>query len=99
MPFSRAEILSLPGLCSFEEIADQVRNDDIRPTYFAKNGRTGIGKNCAKNSKKGHGTWDEKSRDAINRVSSPFHHLFSPGLDLLVLLYQDNCEANLNPFI
>jgi hypothetical protein len=49
--------------------------------------------------KKGYGTGDKRSTDAINRVSAPLHHLCYPGLDLLALLYQDNCEANLNTFI
>jgi hypothetical protein len=76
-------------LCSFEEMADQVRHDVLLINYSAKNERTGIGENCAKNENKGRVTSDEKSRDAINRVSTPPHHLFFPGLDLLVLLYQD----------
>jgi hypothetical protein len=49
---------SHPELCSLEEMADQVRHDDLRLTYFAKNERTGIGENCAKNEKKGRETWD-----------------------------------------
>jgi hypothetical protein len=51
----------------------------LRNNNNSKNEWTDIGENWVKNNERGENT------DAINRVSTPPHHLFYPGLDLWLL--------------
>jgi hypothetical protein len=74
-----------PELCRLEEMADQVRHDGSSNKYFAKNERTGIGENCAKNNKK----WDmgRVTRKVETRLIASLHHLTTCFLQALIFRY------------